>query len=134
MQIENASSMRAKSGELPTVLLVDDEKDIADNLSALLEAYGYSTRTANSVREAHEVLREECIDIILSDIMMPKLRGTMLRPLIQSDPRFSHIPIIFMTGFDFESEQIAETVLSKPFSGEDLIAAINHADSARLNS
>lgn len=59
--------------------------------------------------------------------MMPKLRGALLRPLIYADPRFSHIPIVFMIGYDFEHEKIPEQVLRKPFSSEQLFEAIGNA-------
>lgn len=127
MQMNQSALNSSMMMTLPTVLLVDDEPDITETLSALLSVYGYSTRTANSVSEAHEILKEEGVDVILSDIMMPKLRGTMLRPLMKADPRFSHIPIIFMTGHDFNGEQLDERILAKPFSAQDMLSAIQFA-------
>lgn len=80
------------------ILIVDDSKTIIFLLQSLLEEEGYtSIVTAMSAYEAYEVLKQNSIDIILLDVVMPDINGIEACRYIKSNPLYKHIPIIMVT-------------------------------------
>ena len=78
-----------------TILLVDDDPDI---LSYLKEVFReYKTRTAGNGTEALPVIRDNKVDIVVSDVMMPEMDGFTLCHEIKEDPDTCHIPVILLT-------------------------------------
>jgi DNA-binding NtrC family response regulator len=110
-----------------TVLVVDDEADIRMILEELLSLQGFNVCTAGSVREAQSQLEVHQIDLIISDVMMPDVRGTELRSYVLKDSRYKSLPFIYMTGFAPISEQLTGYVLGKPFDFDGLMSIINRA-------
>lgn len=115
-----------------SILLVDDQSDLLDNLSLTLEMAGYQTKTANSGFEALGVLKSEPVDLILSDIVMPTMDGYQLYQQICKNPTWMTIPFLFLTGCRFLSESeirygqalgIAD-YLVKPIRSKELLATI----------
>lgn len=108
-----------------TILLVDDNYDFLDFLSACLST-NYNVLKAMNGLEAIEVLNTENVDIIISDVMMPKMNGLELCTAIKSDIRISHIPIILLTAKASEEYQLeglnmgADDYITKPFNMEVL--------------
>jgi len=109
------------------ILIVDDEKDIADLISDVLTDEGYTTVVKNDGEEALKELENNSFDLILSDIMMPKMSGTELLSKVRE-----HIdcPIVFVTaktnlvdklvGFEIG----ADDYITKPFTAEELVARV----------
>ena len=115
MAINNKSDF----GSGKTILLVDDEKDIAELLAEFFEALGYRVILTFNGDEAFIVFNEEKIDIVITDIRMPKMNGLKLLKHIKSSmPRF---PVILMTGFALNSRDLsnirysADAYVVKPF-------------------
>ncbi|MBN1257479.1 MAG: response regulator [Planctomycetes bacterium] len=102
----------------PRVLLVEDDEDIRDFLSNLLESYGCETALAASRQEVETVLEDSPIDLVLLDIMLPNLDGRDLAGEFRE--RGFTFPIYFMTGMrsligadDLEN---VNGILYKPFT------------------
>ena len=88
-----------------TILLVDDNYDFLDFLSACLST-SYNVLKATNGQEALEILKTENVDIVISDVMMPKMNGLELCTAIKSDLCISHIPIILLTAKASEEYQL----------------------------
>jgi len=77
------------------ILLVDDESSITDNLAPFLERAGFEVSTAPNGKLALELIDQEEIDLVVSDVLMPVLDGReLLRSLRQAD---NWIPVILLT-------------------------------------
>jgi len=110
------------------LLIVDDEKELADLLAQLLGMYQFETQIAYSGNEAFEKVRNESFDCIVSDIRMADGDGvSLLQNLKRANLK---IPLIFMTGYaDYSTEKLLQMgalhVFAKPLKAEDLIEVIN---------
>jgi len=115
---------------LATVLVVDDQPDLLDNISLTLEAGGYGALTARDGLEALAVLQAQPVDLILADIAMPRMNGYQLYERVRENPQWVTIPFIFLTARALDSdirygkELGADDYLTKPIQVEDLLAAV----------
>ena len=113
--------------EKKTILIVDDEKPIVDILVYNLEKEGYNTLEANDGAEAVEIALAERPDLILLDIMLPKMDGLTVCKKIRSA---FNVPILMLTAKDEEIDKIlglelgADDYITKPFSVRELMARI----------
>jgi two-component system, OmpR family, phosphate regulon response regulator PhoB len=114
----------------PTILIVEDEADVALMLRYNLEAEGYKVHTAATGDEAVERMREGIPDLILLDWMLPGLSGIELCRRWRAREETSRVPIIMITARGEEEERIrglatgADDYVVKPFSVPELIARI----------
>ena len=114
------------------ILLVDDEKSLTGLLKLNLEETGqYEVRVENWPEDALAAAREFDPDVVLLDIIMPRLPGGNVAALIAADPKLKHTPIIFLTAavrrhLVEENDGILcdHPCLVKPVTIEDVIAAI----------
>lgn len=126
------SSVKDIHGSLPVLLLVEDNADLIHYLSSLLREQ-YHLLTARNGEEGLEKAREFMPDIIISDVMMPKMDGLEMCKLLQDDERTSHIPVIILTAKSTEEDKLkglgqgAYTYLSKPFREEELFLELRNA-------
>jgi signal transduction histidine kinase/DNA-binding response OmpR family regulator len=112
------------------ILVVEDNTDMQDLLHSLLEEH-YECRFANNGAEAWELLQQEqeaeVIQLIVSDIMMPKMDGYTLLERIKATPHLQTIPIIMLTARTAEQDKLralrmgVDDYLGKPFSGKELL-------------
>ena len=79
------------------VLVVDDEPDVVSLLEVLLNSYGYSVITASDGQQALEKARAERPDLLILDVMLPKLDGYKVARMLKFDENFNKIPIIMLT-------------------------------------
>ena len=113
------------------ILVVEDEKDIADNLSALLAAKGYEVSTVGDGSEAVNSARKDKPDVILLDVMLPRLGGFDVCRILKADPDTSHIKIVMITGLgrigDVETafQSGATDYIIKPFESERLFKKLD---------
>ena len=112
----------------PRVLLVDDESSITDNLAPFLERAGFEVLVAPEGAQALELINQEEIDLVVSDVLMPIMDGReLLRSLRQEN---NWIPVILLTqvGEAFERavalEEGADDYINKPFEPHELAARI----------
>lgn len=116
---------------MDTILIVDDEKNYPLILSAVLQEEGYETLSANSGPEALAVLAESDVDLVLTDMKMPKMDGIeLLQRIKQSDPE---LPVIMMTAYGTVEKAVeamqkgAYNYILKPFDNEQLILYVAKA-------
>jgi CheY-like chemotaxis protein len=104
---------------MKTILVVDDEFAMVEALSALLEDEGYHVVTAADGEEALSFLREGARpDLVLLDVMMPRLDGRDVLRRMQEDPALNGIPVILMSAaaHPLELARLGSAVfLHKPF-------------------
>ncbi len=115
----------------PTILIVEDEADVALMLRYNLEAEGYRVQAAATGDEAVERMREGLPDLILLDWMLPGLSGIELCRRWRAREETARVPIIMITARGEEEERIrglstgADDYVVKPFSIPELIARIS---------
>jgi len=80
------------------ILVVDDDPDALDTMAAILETRDYEVLTALSGVEGISKAREEKPNLIIMDIMMPKLDGFTVCKMIKEDEEIKDIPVILLTG------------------------------------
>lgn len=111
----------------PTILLVDDEKEIIDLLEIYLKNEGYRLLRASNGMEALGVLNKETVDLIVLDIMMPKMDGIEACLKIREQ---KNMPIIMLSAKSQDMDKIlglssgADDYVSKPFNPLELLARI----------
>lgn len=131
MSSTTASSMRELLITAKEILIVEDNLDMQLFLSGLLREKFNVTIASNGL-EALELLKKKPIDLILSDVMMPKMDGVQLAEKLSRDLVNQHIPIILLTAFpsgeNKEKGLMAGSVayLSKPFHANELILLIEN--------
>lgn len=109
----------------PVILLVDDNEDILDFISDDLSE-NYTVHTALDGNEAFNILQNEAIQLVISDITMPVMDGLELCKKIKSDIHYSHIPVILLTAKNTLQSKIegleigADAYIEKPFSPQHL--------------
>jgi CheY-like chemotaxis protein len=92
---------------MASVLLVDDEQEIARVLLALLKLTGHQGHYAASAREGLQFLTEQSPSLVLLDIMMPEMDGIEMLSKIRHDPKLAAIPVIMYTGADDPALRVA---------------------------
>ncbi len=111
----------------PLVLVVDDEKQLRDFVAKNLEVRGYRVVIAEDGIEAVKVFNSHDIDLVILDIMMPRMDGLETTSRIRQS---SLVPIIVLTALDGETEKIrafdlgADDYLTKPFGVGELLARV----------
>lgn len=112
------------------ILVVEDERDLAELLLYNLNRAGYSVTVASTGRQGLEAVSMRTPDLILLDIMLPELSGTEVAGRIRANPATSHVPIIMLTAKSSEVDQVvgltvgADDYVPKPFSMKVLLARV----------
>ena len=112
------------------ILAVDDSPTILEMIKAILIAGGYDVITASDGSEALDVARAEKPDLILLDVMLPKLDGYRVCRLLKFDQNYKDIPIIMLTAKTEEQAMAtgirtgANQYLTKPVEPERLLTAV----------
>ena len=113
-----------------SVLIVDDEPNILLSLQFLMKKNGYEVRTAKDGEEALGEISRAAPDLVLLDVMMPKIDGFSMCERIRANPAWHDMRIIMLTarGRDVEREKGlalgADDYITKPFSTKDAIARV----------
>lgn len=113
------------------ILIVDDEKNYPTILGEVLREEGYTPLTASSGLMALEILNDECVDLVLSDVTMPGMDGIeLLEKIKETTPG---TPVIVMTAYGSVEKAVeamhkgAYTYILKPFENDTLVAHISKA-------
>jgi DNA-binding NarL/FixJ family response regulator len=115
-----------------TILVVDDDLGTRLSISDYLELSGYSVITANDGQEALAMVDESHPDLIVTDIVMPRMNGYELVRRVRQQPAFRLLPVILLTARTKTQERIlgyqsgCDLYLPKPFELEELAAAIRN--------
>lgn len=112
------------------VLVIEDDDSYRNSIKMILTMEGFSVRTARDGGTGVGQLRESRPDLILCDIMMPGMDGHAVLETVKNNAELADIPFIFVTAMGDRSDirrgmsSGADDYLSKPFSAEELIAAV----------
>ena len=115
---------------MPTILVVDDDRDICEALKIYLAPAGHDVLTAYNGKEALEVLAKEQVDLVLMDIMMPQMDGWETLREIRNNEKTKYLPVIMITAVNEEHKIVAglrhgaDDYVVKPFILPNLLARI----------
>lgn len=124
--------------ELPTLLVVEDNADVSTYIRTLLQ-YEYNLLFAADGEEGLQKAQQAIPDLIITDLMMPKLSGEQLLHTIRTTEAISHIPVVVITAKTEHSQRIgalaegADAYLVKPFSAEELRVRVQQLIQQRRN-
>ncbi|MBM4308319.1 MAG: response regulator [Deltaproteobacteria bacterium] len=114
------------------ILVVDDEVDLVETIRFALELEGYDVLVAYNGEEALNQARKENPDLILLDLMLPKLDGYKVCRLLKFDERYKHIPILMLTAKTQEKDRAtgmetgANEYITKPFEMDGLMKKVKN--------
>ena len=111
-------------------MLVDDELELGKLVKMRLEANGYEVLMAFNGQEALDTVRAERLDLIILDLMLPKMNGYEVCTVLKQDGRYQKIPIIIFTAMAQTKDEAlakecgADAYILKPFQADSLLKMI----------
>ena len=124
MNQSNANQKRAYTVDKKRILIVDDDPEICETLSDILDEEGYDVVTANDGQEALEKIRQDSFNLVITDIKMPIMDGMAL--LKEIEKSHANIEVIVITSYGNEGQQVEATrlgayeYLNKPLKVDQL--------------
>jgi len=112
------------------ILVIEDDEQTRENLKIILEMEGFAVTTAPDGRAGLDLARRQGADLIVCDVMMPRLNGYEVLSELRSDTATTAIPFLFLTARGERADQRAgmnlgaDDYLCKPVDADDLLAAI----------
>jgi len=129
---QDAPSQEETSHDIKSILLLDDDIDLADTLKNLLETHNFVVTTVPNGVEGLKEVMEFDFDIVMCDMMMPHMPGDMFYFAVQRTKPHLCSRFIFITGYPDKPEVVHfisglkdPMVLNKPVSNDDLIRTIS---------
>ncbi|MBC8160704.1 MAG: response regulator [Roseiflexaceae bacterium] len=117
---------------MTTILVVDDHSPNQRLLSFILEQSAFSVVTALNGLQALERLEETHVDLVVTDLSMPKMDGLTLMCHMRADDRYKALPIIVLTASAAERDHVrasqsgANACFTKPFDSQELVNMVNN--------
>ena len=108
-----------------TILVVDDESSLLNLTNDILSSHGFNVFCTESAKEALNILQNETIDILISDVIMPEMNGYQLAAIVKE--KYPEIKIQLASGFtddsnmDMVDKNLQDNLLYKPFSSQKLL-------------
>jgi twitching motility two-component system response regulator PilH len=127
---DEAIAGKEKAPPKKRILIVEDQAMIVNMLKMRLEANGYEVITAGDGQEGLEKAHQENPNLIILDIMLPKMNGYKVCQLLKADPKYKTIPIIISSGRTppeirkMSKEVGADAYVNKPFQAETLLSTM----------
>lgn len=106
---------------MPTILVVEDELDVATMIGTVLEDEGYEVILARQGREALDILAARRPDLVVSDLMMPVMDGYALCAAMQVNPEWRSIPLVLVSAGAPPPDSGYTRFLPKPFAIDALL-------------
>jgi two-component system phosphate regulon response regulator PhoB len=112
------------------ILVVEDEADLSQVLEYNLRKAGHEVVTASHGKAALQIVREQAVDLVLLDLMLPDIPGTDVCRTIKTDSKLKHVPVIMLTAKGEEIDRVvgfelgADDYVVKPFSVRELLLRI----------
>jgi len=112
------------------ILIVDDDKEICEAIERVLAEEGYKVFKAYNGKEALQEVNEKIPDLIILDILMPKLNGYAVCRKIRQNDLIKNIPVLMVTGVSSKTGKMegydagADDYITKPFNNKELLARI----------
>lgn len=129
------------SGAPARVLIADDNADMREYLARLLRSAGYDVDVVTDGQEALERVRVDLPDLVISDVMMPRLDGLALLRTLRNDARTAAVPVLLLSARAGQEASIeglqagADDYLVKPFAAAELLARVRaNVELARLRN
>ncbi len=122
--------MKEREQGMKKVLIVEDEKDLAELLAFNLEREGYAVTAVHDGKRALELAGAEPPDLILLDLMLPGLLGTEVCKALRKDRRTARIPVVMITAKGDEIDRVvgfevgADDYILKPFSMREVVLRV----------
>lgn len=107
-------------------MIIDDDVDIVTITRTFLEHCGFDVITGHSGEEALQRIQDARPDVVLLDVMMPKMDGFWLCRVLKADPALAHVPVVFLTARDDAASRTearqsgGAAYIAKPFDLDDL--------------
>ena len=120
------------SSGMPRILIVDDEADLVSVLRIGLEIEGFEVLSATDGETGLQRARDERPDLMVLDLMLPKMDGYKVCRALKFDERYKHIPIFILSARSGEQDRRlaldmgADAFVTKPYDMADLVAKIRH--------
>ena len=109
------------------ILIADDDSDLAENCSMMLESYGYEVSVVSNGLEALAKISEQQPELLISDCCMPGMTGPQLSDRLKASAADAHIPILLMSGSlqcEVANGTAHDAFLRKPFLAEELMLEV----------
>jgi len=112
------------------ILIIEDDANMLKLAKYNLEKHGYTVITAESGTEGLRLARQESPDLLIIDVLLPKMDGFMVCRMLRFDERFKHIPIIILTGQVTEKDEATgkevgvDIYLKKPYEPAVLLEKV----------
>ena len=114
------------------VLIVDDEPDLVETLKFVLETAGFECYAAYNGEDGLNLAREILPDLIILDVMMPKINGFKICRLLKYDSKYKNIPILMVTARSQEEDKLigeetgVDEYITKPFDLDALVEKVKN--------
>jgi DNA-binding response OmpR family regulator len=115
---------------MTTILAIEDERDVRENLQEILELEGFDVLTAENGKIGLQIAIDRQPDLIICDVMMPELDGYGVIAALRQNPLATEIPFIFLSAKSTDEDRAkgielgANDYLTKPFTPKDICKAI----------
>ena len=112
------------------ILFVEDEEDLTLIVSDTLRGQGYDIITAADGIQGLEKFKSEGADIVVADVMMPKINGYKISRLLKYDAKYKNIPILMVTARSQEEDKLigeetgADEYITKPFDLDEVVKKV----------
>ena len=113
---------------MPHLLLVDDERDVRESFELLFSAEGFDVETASDGCDALNKVRKHRPDVVLTDLVMPRMDGLQLCRRLRADNTTLDIPIVVLSAYTAshtpEIEECADAFVQKPADFDQLLGTV----------
>lgn len=112
------------------ILIVDDEQDIVESLKFVLETYDYTCYTAYNGEDGLRLAKEIQPDLMILDVMMPRINGFKISRLLKFDKKYKDIPILMVTARSQEEDKLigeetgVDEYITKPFDIDEVVKIV----------
>ncbi len=112
------------------ILIVDDEQDIVESLKFVLEVADYTCYCAYNGEDGLRLAKEMMPDLIILDVMMPKINGYKISRLLKYDNKYKDIPILMITARSQEDDKLigeetgVNEYITKPFDLDEVVKKV----------
>ncbi len=121
---------QARQPARPRVLIIDDSPTVRHSAARVLEQAGLAVEMAENGFEALAQIGDHCPDLILLDVVMPRLDGYQTCSLLRRHPAYADVPVVMLSGCDTVFDRVrgrmagSDVYLTKPFTPDSLLDAV----------